>query len=321
MSSQPFRAARRRVVAVAVGVLALVAPLAMAVPAAAAPAAKPTAVSVIARTDPGIASQLSSVPAASMPGVLAAIDTPFEIEVSLWSGTIPAGYPTATDVILTAPGPGGLAVTRATIPAGASSATISTSYSAVSAALRVSVQTVNKKSVLTAVTASFPVDLALNLLDGQSAALKQGVAGADGTGCATVDAAHPMCGVLALPRGATGTVALSLGACPAGDTCRPGALVTQFLADMTDLYTRTAPARMTIVCDKSVCGQGGVSQFRALWSQTATGALATTPACPAKGVIGPDQEFCTDTTASTRDNAGDLHLVVLFLNDVRGTIK
>ena len=90
---------------------------------------------------------------------------------------------------------------------------------------------------------------------------------------------------------------------------------------MTDLYTRTSPAKMTIVCDKSVCGQGGVSKFRALWSQAATGTLATTPVCPAKGVIGSDQEFCTDTAASTRDNAGDLHLVVLFLNDVRGTIK
>ncbi|MDW4572897.1 hypothetical protein R8Z57_08955 [Microbacterium sp. M3] len=321
MSSQPFRAARRVVLAVALGVLALLAPLGVAGPAVAAPTTKPTSISVTVRTDPGIAAQLSGVPAASLPAVLAAVGTPFEVEVSLWNGTAPATYPTPTGVTLSAPGPGRLAVVEATIPAGSSTATIRTSYSGATAALQVSVQTVNKKSVLTAVAASFPVDLALNLLDGQSAALTQGVAGADGSGCATVDASHPMCGVLALPSGANGTVALSLGVCPAGQSCRPGALVTQFLADMTGLYTRTAPARMTIVCDKTVCGQGGASQFRALWSQSATGALATTPACPAKGVIGADQEFCTDTVASTRDNAGDLHLVVLFLNDVRGTIK
>jgi hypothetical protein len=47
----------------------------------------------------------------------------------------------------------------------------------------------------------------------------------------------------------------------------------------------------------------------------------TTPTCPAQGVIGADQEFCTDTVSSRRDNAGDLRLVVLFLEDVRGTIK
>lgn len=319
MGSHPIRAVRR-IVAVAAAVL-LVAVLVPAVPASGASLPKPTSMTAVARTDPAIGGQLTGVPDASLPAVLAAVGTPFVVEVSLWDGTAPAAYPTATTVILSAPGPGQLSVSQATIPAGTSTATITTSYSAASAGIRISVSAANKKSVLQAATASFPVDLTLNLLDGQSAALKGGTAGADGTGCTTVDASRPMCGVLSLPEGAAGRVALSLGLCPSDSVCRPGALVTQFLADMDGLYTRTSPARMTIVCDKTVCGQGGVPQYRAQWSQSATGALQETAACPARGVIGAGQEFCTDTASSTRDNAGDLHLVVLFLRDVRGTIK
>ena len=321
MSSHPSRAGRRFAALAALGLLALVAPLALAQPASAAKVAAPTSVTVAARTDPAIASQLTGVPAASLPAVLAAVGTPFIVEVSLWTGAAPATYPTATTVDLTAPGPGSLGTTKATILAGASSVTIVTSYTHPTPALQITARTVNKKSVLTGSTASFPIDLVLNLLDGQSGALKSGTAGADGSACTTVDPAHPMCGILFLPNGASGRVALSLGLCPTGQTCRDGGLVTQFLGDMSDLYTRESAAQMTIVCDKSLCGGGGVPAFRALWSQEATGELLITPACPAKGIIGADQEFCTDTVSSKRDNAGDLRLVVLFLKDVRGTIK
>jgi hypothetical protein len=101
--------------------------------------------------------------------------------------------------------------------------------------------------------------------------------------------------------------------------------VTQFLGDLTSsagasLYTRQSPASMTIICDKTLCGGAGVTTFRALWSTTAAGALTTAPPCPAKGVIGAHQDFCTDLVSSSRLNAGDLRLVVLFLTDVRGTI-
>jgi hypothetical protein len=319
MPSHPSRAARRLVAVVAALLLATL--LVPAAPASGASLPKPTSMTAVARTDPAIAAQLTGVPGASLPAVLAAAGTPFVVEVSLWDGTEPAAYPTATTVSLTAPGPGQLSVAQATIPAGASHVYITTSYSAATAAIQITASAAYKRAILEATTASFPVDLTLTLLDGQSPALKSGDAGADGSGCTTVDASRPMCGILSLPNGAAGSVALSLGLCPADSACRPGGLVTQFLADMEGLYTRTSPARMTIVCDKTVCGQGGVPQYRAQWSQTATGALETTATCPAKGVIGDEQEYCTDTAASTRDNAGDLRLVVLFLRDVRGTIK
>jgi hypothetical protein len=225
-----------------------------------------------------------------------------------------------------------LQTTTAMLPAGSSSLHVTTSYSRATAALTVTASVTatppDESTVPPTIAGSaapFPVDLSLSLIDGQDAALLNGTAGADAAGCAVVDAEHPMCGILSLPHGATGGTALSLGVCPTGATCAPGGLVTQFLGDLTapdgaDLYTRTAPASMTIVCDKSLCGKGGVASYRAQWSESATGALTTAPLCPAKGVIGADQTFCTDVVSSSRMNAGDLRLVVLFLHDVRGTI-
>jgi hypothetical protein len=311
---------RRLVTVTAVALGALLAPLALTGPASATPPAGPTSITAVAQTDPTLAGQLSGVPAGSLPSVLAAVGTPFQVTVSMWTGTAPATSTSATTVTLAAPGPGTLSVTTATIPAGQSSVTVSDSYSAASASIAVTATVTVKKTKLTASTVSFPVDLNLAVLGGQSPSLLNGTAGADGNGCTTVDPAHPMCGIVSLPNGATGNVALSLGVCPAGGQCRSGALVTQFIANMSG-YTNTAPARMTIVCDKSLCGNGGVNKFTAMWSTTASGALAAVPACPSKGVIGASQQYCTDYVSSTRDNAGDLRLVVLFLKDVRGSVK
>lgn len=316
---------------IAVAALAL---SALAVPQlASADAPLPTTATVTVTTDPAIAASLGSLPPGSLPAVLAAVGTPFDVEVSLTdAGGLPAVYDYPATVTLTATGPGVLQTTTATLSAGTSNLHISTSYSQATAALTVTASVTatppddsTVPPTVTGSAAAFPVDLSLSLIDGQSPALKNGTAGADAAGCAVVDAAHPMCGVVTLPRGATGGTALSLGACPTGATCTAGSLVTQFLGDLTgpdgaDLYTRTAPASMTIYCDKTLCGKGGVASYRAQWSSSATGALTTAPVCPAKGVIGADQEFCTDVVSSSRLNAGDLRLVVLFLHDVRGMI-
>ncbi len=318
------RGALALLAALVVSLLAILAPQVTASPAHAAKVPAPTAVTAAAHTDTHIASALAGVPARALPEVLAAAGTPFQVEVSLWNGRKPAAYSTDTVVTLTAPGPGTLSVQQATIPAGATGTTITTSYSAATAAVQVTVRVPSASSALSATTSSFPIDVTLSLIDGQAATLQDGTAGADSAGCTEVDAAHPMCGIVTLPRGATGNVALSLGMCPTGQSCLTGASVTQLIANLTgadgDLYTRTAPARMTIICDKSICGQQGVPHVTALWSQSATGPLQPAPACPAKGIIGADQDFCTDWVSSTRDRAGDLHLVVLFLQDVRGAI-
>ncbi|UNK71484.1 hypothetical protein [Microbacterium sp. H1-D42] len=333
MSHRRLRAARSLIAVTALIGAALIAPQM----ASADPPPPPTAAVVTAQTDPAVAASLGDVPAQALPSVLAAVGTPFTITVAITDGTGPSYYEYDATVTLTADGLGVLGVTSAVLPAGESSIQISTSYSKAVAALTVTatvtptqppvIDPYDPPTVLPPLVGSapaFPVELQLTLVDGADVSLRDGTAGADGAGCAVVDAQHPMCGIVTLPRGAEGGTALTLGSCPAGQTCTPGALVTQFLGDLTsadgDLYTRTAPATMTILCDKTLCGKGGVAHYRALWSDSATDPLQMAPACPAKGVIGADQDFCTDHRASSRMKGGDLRLVVRFLTDVRGMI-
>lgn len=319
------RGRRSRVRLVLLSVLGIVSAMALTqAPATAVTLPKPTSMTISASTDPTLAQALSGAPTAAVPDVLAGPGTPFVLTVSLWADGVPAAFPSDQVMTFSAPGPGVLSLSSATIMAGSSTASVTTSYSRGAAALVVSAVIGKNKSALNASTQTFRVEDVLQLLDGQSQSLKDGTAGADGNGCTVVDSQHPVCGVVTLPAGATGTVGLSLGACPVGQPCSGGALVTQLIANLNGssgaLYSRTAPASMTILCDKSVCGKSGVTKFTALWSQSATGDLQPAPACPSKGTVGPDQTYCTDYVSSTRDGAGDLHLVVLFLEDVRGTI-
>lgn len=315
-----------RVVLALLAVLGMVVALAMTqATASAGPLPKPTSMTITAATDPSIAGALSGAPSQALPDVLAGPGTPFTLTVSLWAGTAPAAFPNDQVVAFSATGLGFLSQQQGTITAGASTTTFTSSYSQGAISVVVTAAVGKGKTALTASTQSFRVEDVLTLLAGDTPSLKNGTAGADGAGCSVVDPAHPMCGVISLPRGATGTVGLSLGQCPAGQACPKGALVTQLIANLTNangaIYSRSAPAVMTIICDKSVCGKKGVTDVTALWSQSATGDLLPAPACPAKRTIGANQAYCTDYVSSTKDNAGDVHLVVLFLNDVRGATK
>lgn len=308
------RAIRARLVLALLSALALVGAVTAPAPASASPTPAPI-LTVSAATDPALLSQLSDAPAESIPYVLTAVDVQFEVTVSL-----SAALSNDTTVTLTPNGTGVLSTTQATIAAGQTSVTVDETYSAVTPGLQISAVSSNKK-IATGTTPAFPVDAALTVLGGQDAGLLGGTAGADGSGCTTVSPTNPICGRVTLPNGATGNVAMTLGPCPAGVShCPSGNVVTQLIAGMSGIYSRTNPATMTLVCDKSLCGQGGVPHYTALWSEEATGDLLAAPACPSKGVIGDTQDFCTDYVASTRDNAGDLLLVVLFYKDVRGTI-
>ena len=88
------------------------------------------------------------------------------------------------------------------------------------------------------------------------------------------------------------------------------------------LYTQTDPLKVLWKCDKSVCetGKKGPSSgvpFNTLFVQLVDGEpFVPSPACPSKGTIGEDQQFCTDYVESNR-SAGDLILPVLFAIDWR----
>lgn len=147
-------------------------------------------------------------------------------------------------------------------------------------------------------------------------------------GCAAPSPTSPVCGFVRLPNGGNGTVLLSVGSCASILTCRTAGgtdarLVTADVVLKDDsgqpLYTRTSPAAFILACDKVLCGQGGVGHVPVSIDLTNTGAFTVVGACPSKGVVGPDQDVCLDTVQSTRDNAGDLYSVILFVHDIRGS--
>jgi hypothetical protein len=282
----------------------------------------PTSITVEAFTDPAfLDAQLGNVPATSVPGVLAGPGDSFQVRVSLFEGTAEAAYRSDQVVSLRATGPGVLTPVTAAMPASVSSAVFTVAYSAASPDVRVTATIGKGTRSLTATSASFRVESVLRYLGGQDASLKDGSAGSDGAGCAVVDRANPVCARIVLPAGATGGVALSLGACPATDPCRRGGTVTQLIADLDQtVYTRQSPARMVLICDKSLCGSGGVSSVVPLWSQDASGAMAPVEACTSKNVIDEALDYCADYVSSKRDGAGDTFLHVLFFKDVRGSI-
>jgi hypothetical protein len=283
---------------------------------------------VAAYTDPTvIAEHFPGERLPSLPDVLAAKDDTFFVAVTLTAGagTLPAAFPNDTVVAFAASGPGDLTVTEGTIPGGMTTAAFEVSYSAVATGVTVTASAgKGKKAVTSGPSNAFDITKTLAFLPGQDDSLKNGTAGADGAACAVIDRANPLCGIVTLPSGASSGVALSLGLCPSTDDCR-GGFVTQMIGNLTNdggarIYDENHPARMELICDKSKCGKAGVPSFTALWSQSATGALEAVPACASKGVIDPGLTFCTDYRASQRDGAGDLHLVVLFRDDVRGSI-
>lgn len=82
-------------------------------------------------------------------------------------------------------------------------------------------------------------------------------------------------------------------------------------------YNRTNPLVVVAKCDKSKCGGAGIKKFSVLVQIAPTDPLVKSPACSAKGVVDAGKDFCTDYVQSTRDNAGDLLMVVLLRVDAK----
>ncbi|HET6625966.1 MAG TPA: hypothetical protein VFG63_06215 [Nocardioidaceae bacterium] len=147
-----------------------------------------------------------------------------------------------------------------------------------------------------------------------------GTGGGVSTSCdATPD--EPVCADLLLPdrsRVTSDSLLLSLGECDQVITCSAGGSVVQVLVGLTSGST-TPAATLVMKCDKSLCGGGGVPSFDLFVDLTYDADPTTTaaPPCPDKGVLGADQAFCVDYVQSTRSNAGDLVMYLLFNQDAR----
>lgn len=147
-------------------------------------------------------------------------------------------------------------------------------------------------------------------------------------GC-TATLANPVCADL-LPPTSSGFSAggqLSRGLCSTSDICKNSYIqpLVAFTADNQD------PATLVMKCDKKLCGTGAIQRqvLNVTLSpnpQSAFGGDLVAPACPAKGVVGYDpgqpygagnSPFCIDYVQSTRDNAGDTILYLLFVLDLK----
>ena len=146
--------------------------------------------------------------------------------------------------------------------------------------------------------------------------------------CTAMTATQPTCATLLLPNGAVSAqTILTEQDCTGGFSCRGPAggirtLMVDGIANLGTLYTRSAPATLIIGCDKSSCGNGGVKDFAVMAQPKNDATPDLAPACPSKGTIDPaaPHAYCVDYVQSTRDNAGDLFLYLLFADDARGSL-
>ena len=250
-------------------------------------------------------------------------DRPFNVVVEVvdTDGQLMTVNQATTIVLEEVSGPGELdGNTEAVIPRNGSGTTISgATYSQYANGVQFRVRAVSGVALEPSDTVT--VDVALTAV-GRTARPNVPLELTDEQGCAVPTPDVPTCGYLLLPNGAHDLVTLSVFSCDGVAACRTNgdttALVVQALADLGDLYSTDAPATLVVACDKVLCGQSGVPHLPLLYDleNTPDTDLKVAPTCPAKGVLGEDQEACYDDVLSTR-NDGDLYSYLHFRIDVR----
>ena len=270
----------------------------------------------------------SPVGGPSKPAVITKSGASVTVTVSLWTSsakTTPAAFNKDTDITLTS---GGVSVTK-TFLANATSQVFTTgSFGAAVNQTTVSVSFPGLKGKSAVPAASSPTVFdVLSFVEGDTAgAGYTRNVGKDGATCGEVTAQQPFCATVVLPKGA-GNIVVGTGTC--GDVGYTGCQVAQdsfvveLLANLTGAgYTANSPATLILSCDKIYCGNGAIKKNVPNLSSLGNGPIADVPACTAKGVgPAPDSlvDACVDYVQSTRDNAGDTHLYVLFTRDLRGS--
>jgi hypothetical protein len=204
------------------------------------------------------------------------------------------------------------------VPAGATTAAfeVTLADAANNVVLEVSAPT-GKHTTISGDAAAFDVLLES---DGVNPNGRTSIGGEGNTGdfCdATSDA--PVCGDLFPPAGlsfgADGLI--SRGVCQGLTECTDS-FVQALVTFQADPYN---PATLVMTCDKTLCGHGAIkAQTLKVQLTPGTDPVDTQP-CTAKGVAipvtGTTDPFCVDYVQSTRDNAGDTHLYLLFTEDAK----
>jgi hypothetical protein len=147
--------------------------------------------------------------------------------------------------------------------------------------------------------------------------------------CGAPTSTETTCGRLILPAGGPGgRVVMSVGSCDGLADCRTagGAEALVVTAVFPGQFAKENPATLILACDKVICGQSGAGlpQLPVIYTFDNGGDLGIPPLggiadpCPAKGVLGEDQDICVDYVNSSR-NQGDLYTHVLFDHDLRAS--
>ncbi len=274
-------------------------------------------------------------PDGAVPYVLVEAGGQFSVNVHFEDATgAPAAFTNDTTLAITS-NRGTLTPSTGVAPRGQTSVTLTTSLAEPANQVSLTVAVAGGKAARTVTPGTSSTDQLFDVVselrfedsaEGQS--FRQGIGG--DAECTTATRANPVCGIVILPKGATSPqVLLSLGVCDS-NYARCGSTkgsVVQTLADLTrpdntNLYTQTAPATILMKCDKSLCGTGSIQSKTLSFSREGNAPLETAPACPAKGVVGPDPDdiACVDYVQSKRDGSGDTHLYLLFTEDARVSV-
>jgi hypothetical protein len=270
----------------------------------------------------------SPVDGPAKPTVITQVGATVGVTVSLWTSadkTTPAAFNKDTDFTLTS---GGVSVTR-TFLANTSSQDFTTGAFGTAVnqtTVSVSFPSLKGKSAIPAASSPTVFDVLTFVTTDTAAAGYTRNVGKGGADCGEVTAQEPFCATVILPNGA-GSIVLGTGPCD--DTTytdcltKRNSFVLELLANLDNRgYSATSPATLILSCDKIYCGNGGIKSNVPHLTSLGNAPLEDVPACTAKGVgPAPDSlvDACVDYVQSTRDNAGDTHLYVLFTRDLRGS--
>ena len=333
-ASQPSSAARRHI-AVVLALLASLFAVVGGMGSSAATAASLAPVSLRIDTVTSDTAAPDGTPGGAVPTVIVKTGDRVHVTVSFYDSTgAPASFQKDTKVSVTSSG-GGLSQLTSTVPRGATSATLDVRFSQAANQVLLTVTVPGKAGTAITATSSsgqrFDVLTELRFVDAApGTSLRQGIGGDDST-CTNATPTNPVCGVVILPNGATGTtgidgtktqVLLSLGLCDSVYAAcgSPKGAVVQTLTGLSGLYAKTAPAALLMKCDKTLCSGGQIQDQRLNFSLAGNNALQVAPPCPAKGTVGADQDACVDYVQSKRDGSGDTLLYLLFTQDMRGSM-
>jgi hypothetical protein len=273
-------------------------------------------------TTPGV-----TVPTtAGTPGAYVVEDTPFNVTVQFQDALFnpaPLSLSSTKLVVTATTGPdAGQVLGRATAPALSNGMTITGLVipdPATGVTIRVAVD--GSSPSATPGTKTFNVDEQVQTAPASTTLLS---VGGDNDGIqksCTATKAEPICIDMVLPFGATTQELLSLGPCDPTFGCPAERDTGTWLAGLDHTkYTRTAPGLLVVKCDKTSCPGTGVPHFNLTVQLTPTSPVVVAPPCAVRGQVGPDQSFCHDVAQDHRDNAGDVLLNLLWLDDGRISI-